>query len=671
MRHEGDRGRGSWPRWRSRRWSPGAAGRRAAALPGRLGARDGRSSRTRSGRRSTARRGCRTRSTRRSAASTRTSTRSARTAATSSASSSTATWAAATCTSTSAAIRAARRSRRARRSCSRGRRRSTARRRASPTRPARMTANGINATVYRVNQDADQWHILLAWHHGGSLYTVSEHVILPYDNATQVMQNLQRLLQEPRARPARSADAAHTASRSSAARRPPPSAAPESTSSSTSSASAPARPLAEPAGMPAGAAPHRPRDCPERGRRGRRAAAAQRGRHRDARQALRPARRAAAARRRASATSTRRYALTPAGLGVTVAWGLPYFDTLRRGSRRKRTCRTTGARGKSVLLPTRRFPSDPADTILEENDVAVLLRSDRRRAHRRRAQGDLRRLPFFTVTSIRRGFAGGGFDGGQSLPKKMAVAAGVPGADLIPDGSELFLGFTSTQKAGLGPRTIANHETLGYVDLRAGYFRNGTHMHLSHLNEDLEAWYLNFDFDERVLDGVPARHDERQAGNADGSAGPDGRLDPRRSSQRQFEQDRPLRPQRVDPGDVAAPAGHRRRRRHALPEGNGDSAARRLQHARQPVRLDSADPTRDGLQQRSRRPASTSSSSTRRATTSSGTGSRWTACCPTARSSPVAPRNRAQGFNSVLTTTHRQNFLVPPRRHRSFPLAEL
>ena len=37
----------------------------------------------------------------------------------------------------------------------------------------------------------------------------------------------------------------------------------------------------------------------------------------------------------------------------------------------------------------------------------------------------------------------------------------------------------------------------------------------------------------------------------------------------------------------------------------------------------------------------------------------------------VAARSRAQGFNSVLTTTHRQNFLVPPRRHRSFPLAEL
>ena len=33
--------------------------------------------------------------------------------------------------------------------------------------------------------------------------------------------------------------------------------------------------------------------------------------------------------------------------------------------------------------------------------------------------------------------------------------------------------------------------------------------------------------------------------------------------------------------------------------------------------------------------------------------------------------NRGQGINSVLTTTHRQNFLVPPRRYRSFPLVEM
>ena len=37
----------------------------------------------------------------------------------------------------------------------------------------------------------------------------------------------------------------------------------------------------------------------------------------------------------------------------------------------------------------------------------------------------------------------------------------------------------------------------------------------------------------------------------------------------------------------------------------------------------------------------------------------------------LEPRSRAQGFNEVLSTTHRQNFIVPPRRHRAFPLAEL
>ena len=57
-----------------------------------------------------------------------------------------------------------------------------------------MRANGIVATVYQVNQGADQWHILLAWHYRRSLYTVSEHVIAPYRFSTQVKQNLARLL---------------------------------------------------------------------------------------------------------------------------------------------------------------------------------------------------------------------------------------------------------------------------------------------------------------------------------------------------------------------------------------------------------------------------------------------------------------------------------------------
>jgi hypothetical protein len=55
------------------------------------------------------------------------------------------------------------------------------------------TAHGITATVYRVNQDADQWHILLAWRHKGSLYTISQHVIQPYTYRS-VVKNLERML---------------------------------------------------------------------------------------------------------------------------------------------------------------------------------------------------------------------------------------------------------------------------------------------------------------------------------------------------------------------------------------------------------------------------------------------------------------------------------------------
>ena len=56
-----------------------------------------------------------------------------------------------------------------------------------------VRANGITATVYTVNQDADQWHILYAWRHAGSLYTISEHVAPPV-NYAKVRVYLNRIL---------------------------------------------------------------------------------------------------------------------------------------------------------------------------------------------------------------------------------------------------------------------------------------------------------------------------------------------------------------------------------------------------------------------------------------------------------------------------------------------
>ena len=57
----------------------------------------------------------------------------------------------------------------------------------------RRRAGRIVATVYTVNQGADQWHVLYAWRTGGSLYTLSEHVAPPLDY-TKVVRNLDRML---------------------------------------------------------------------------------------------------------------------------------------------------------------------------------------------------------------------------------------------------------------------------------------------------------------------------------------------------------------------------------------------------------------------------------------------------------------------------------------------
>jgi hypothetical protein len=361
---------------------------------------------------------------------------------------------------------------------------------------------------------------------------------------------------------------------------------------------------------------------------------------------------------------------TPGGVGVTVAWGRPYFDRYVPGPAREHIpvdLRASKSRRKqtSALLDAIRFPSDPEDTVLEHNDVAVLIRSDRSKNISTAHQALFDKLDVFEKTSIRRGFTGGGFDSPQSLPKKMAVAAGVPGADLIPDKAELFLGFTSTQKANLGPTRIANLETLGYT--HPGYFAGGTHMHLSHIFEDLETWYLNFDFGERVATvfrpGLPVaentqtvpqpadrvetpaqvasdfhRHStighsgsiqttsrlEREVIGADGTVYPKGTAIPQRADFNTLDNPFAWSSQPVRDTLLAQPAAG--------------------------VHFVVFNPTSDDFH--------------RNRLAMDGV-------LPDGTKLPLPPRGRGQGLNFVLQTTHRQNFIVPPRRHRSFPLAEL
>jgi hypothetical protein len=47
-------------------------------------------------------------------------------------------------------------------------------------------------TMFTVNRDADQWHVLYAWRSGGSLYAVSEHIAPPL-TYSRVVKNLDRM----------------------------------------------------------------------------------------------------------------------------------------------------------------------------------------------------------------------------------------------------------------------------------------------------------------------------------------------------------------------------------------------------------------------------------------------------------------------------------------------
>jgi hypothetical protein len=321
-----------------------------------------------------------------------------------------------------------------------------------------------------------------------------------------------------------------------------------------------------------------------------------------------------------------------------------------------------------ALIDAIRFPSDPPGTILESNDVAVLIRSDRLDHVQDAAAVLFRDLDVFRMTSIRRGFVGGGFEGGKSLPKRMATAAGVRGADLMPDGAELFLGFTSTQRAALGPPRIANVETLGYSDGGpAGYFRRGTHMHLSHMSEDLEFWYINFPFGERV--STVFRPGLEVADGTQTVAQDPEDVSTARAVRRDYERlgaighSQAIQTTSRLTEDVRGADGT------LYPKGTAVPQRADFNTLDNPFHWTAA-PDRDGYSPDPKaglhfvvfNPTSDDFHRNRLA---------MDGVLPDGTKLRFSRGDRGQGFNAVLEVTHRQNFIVPPRRHRSFPLVDL
>jgi hypothetical protein len=352
-----------------------------------------------------------------------------------------------------------------------------------------------------------------------------------------------------------------------------------------------------------------------------------------------------------------RYPATPAGLGITVAWGLPYFRRLVPAQWARLQPADIRAQ-VPALLDAIRFSSDPDDTELEQNDVAVLLRSDSEQAIATAEKALFDDLDVFAKTTVRRGFAGGG------LPSKLALAAGIPGADLIPHDAELFLGFTSTLRENLGPSRIANLETLGLARIPQGYFTHGTHMHLSHIHENLEAWYVNTAHVDRV-----------QTTFRPGLEVPVGTLtvpEGRAEISTAAEVRRGYRVHGAIGHSGALQTASRLARRHIGPDGAVYEAGVAIPQRADFNTLDnpfhwsaaagaSSEPAA-GVHFVVFNPTSDDFHRVRRA---------MDGVLPDGTTLAFEPRAAGQGFNSILRTTRRQNFLVPPRARRSFPLSEI
>ncbi len=198
------------------------------------------------------------------------------------------------------------------------------------------------------------------------------------------------------------------------------------------------------------------------------------------------------------------YPLNPTGIFIQVAYGLSYFkEYIPAKVTDKHMPRATdnGKRGDWALIDSIKFPKDPADIVLEQNDISFHFKSDYAEhinnvlnAMFQPGTYTLNGIPaadeayvgdLFNITTVRRGFVGRG------MPRTMAERLRIPGYDKIPAGAMLFMGFTSSHLHGLAQGTLPSFETIpGYTDQTPdSYFAHGTIMHLSHIRIDLEGWY--------------------------------------------------------------------------------------------------------------------------------------------------------------------------------------
>jgi hypothetical protein len=220
----------------------------------------------------------------------------------------------------------------------------------------------------------------------------------------------------------------------------------------------------------------------------------------------------------ALATIESAYPFGANGIITFISYGIPYFNRLPGGMNGSLVSshmpRLSSATSRFVLeeavpSPTDVSPANPGVTKatynvpvrIESNDLLITTRSDNAPilsdvvawlGGSNRLNGASVTSPSLfrglaTVTSSRAMFVQ------ESMPRGMAETHGFPYAEEINSDSPMWMGFLDQQTNGAGPApicTFAGNSSAHVTTAEAGdYFDNGSIQHLSHVIEDLAQFY--------------------------------------------------------------------------------------------------------------------------------------------------------------------------------------
>ncbi len=381
------------------------------------------------------------------------------------------------------------------------------------------------------------------------------------------------------------------------------------------------------------------------------------------------------------------YPFSPSGIFMTTAYGIPYFERLAGGmggtllashmprliSEPQRYVLEEAVPGPTDVSPENPEVSKQRFNIpvqIESNDMLLTLRSDNTEVIDDvlawlcgesstlggEAVGSSQLGELLTVTSRRLMFTQVG------LPRRVAEEQGLPYAETVNPQSPMWMGFASQQVSTSGPPAITTFVGNSSAKLTTArsrdYFNRGSIVHLSHVIQDLEQFYerptqpyVQRDAEMFSADPVPRLGNTDQFTNGGGPAFIPNVFNNPEQAEREAEGTTTFDKQPHIAHLTALQRTSRAPNRvpmHIRADGPGYDALDVPDGSSQPkLHFSIFVPTADFF----------------------ATMRRSQASLDLAQKYNVPAANL--GLERFLTATRRQNFLVPPRRHRAFPLVEL